>query len=185
MANARLSRNARVAHGDILRDVECIEYVVEKNGQIEVSKIVFPLVAVLTQDCDLAQDYTFRWSKKKKSSQDKYLLSVLVAPLYNVEHVYSGEQLSNLGMKMVEISRTKSPGTFLRNNEIPRYHYLEFGSKIPAVPSVVDFKHYFSVNVVYLKKHKRCHYVCRLSSLYREDVGQRFASFLARIALPS
>jgi hypothetical protein len=55
-----------------------IEHVLEKDGVIEVSKVVFPLVVVLTQDCDLAQDFTFR----RASTQDKWLLSVLVAPLY-------------------------------------------------------------------------------------------------------
>ena len=46
-------RRTRISQGDVFRDVECIEYVVEKKGIIEVSKIVFPLIIVLTQDCDL------------------------------------------------------------------------------------------------------------------------------------
>jgi hypothetical protein len=184
MAKAVTGRKARISHCDILRNVEYIESVTEKDGAIEVTKISFPLVIVLTQDCDLAQDYTFRWSKPKKGNQDKYLLSVLVAPLYNAEHVYNGEQLSNLQMKMAEINRKKTPGSNLRNNETPRYHYIDFGPVHPIVPSVIDFKHYFSVNVVQLKRHKRDNFVCRLSPLYREDVGQRFSSFLARIALP-
>ncbi|MEW6312956.1 MAG: hypothetical protein AB1513_02740 [Pseudomonadota bacterium] len=184
MAKARAARAARLAQGDIIRDVEYVEYVVERNGQLEMAKIVFPLVVVLTQDCDLAQDYKFRWSKHPTTTNDKLLLSVLVAPLYNAEHVYNGEQLSELGMKMVPINRNKSPGDNLRKNETPRYHYLDFGSDIPVVPSVVDFKHYFSVNAAYLKKAKSRNFVCRISTLYREDIAQRFASFLARIALP-
>ena len=184
MAKARAARTARLAQGDIIRDVECVEYVVERNGQLEMAKIVFPLVVVLTQDCDLAQDYKFRWSKLPTTTNDKLLLSVLVAPLYNAEHVYNGEQLSELGMKMVPINRNKTPGDNLRKNETPRYHYLEFDSGTPVVPSVVDFKHYFSVNAAILKKTKSRNYVCRISTLYREDVAQRFASFLARIALP-
>lgn len=175
----------RIVQGDIIRSVDCIEGVTEKEGVIEISRIEFPLIVVLTQDCDLAQDYTFRWSSDASNkSEDKYLLSVLVAPLYNLEHVYSGEHLVDLGMKMESISRNKSPGQYLRNNQNPRYHFFDFGPDVPVVPSVVDFKHYFSVSLDYLRKAKRDRFVCQLSHLYREDVSQRFASFLARIGLP-
>ncbi|MGO9379430.1 MAG: hypothetical protein ACLP29_12900 [Dissulfurispiraceae bacterium] len=156
----------------------------EKSGTIIISKILFPLVIVLTQDCDLEQDFKFRWSKQPHDTQDKYLLSVLVAPLYNVEHVYQGEHLSSIDMKMQMINKKKSQGINLRHNEIPRYHYVEFPKEIPIVASVIDFKHYFSVNVEYLKKIKKTNYVCSVAQLFREDVSQRFASYLSRIGLP-
>lgn len=185
MVQIRVAREGRVTQGDIYRDIEYVEYAAERSGVIEVSKVVFPLVVVLTQDCDLEQDNRFRFSRKKPATQDKWLLSVLVAPLYNVEHVYLGEHLSELQMKMEPIPAKKSPGNYLRNNERPRYHYLEFPKSVPIVASVVDFKHYFSVNIKQLKKLRATHFVCRLSSLYREDVSQRFASYLARIGLPA
>ncbi len=185
MIKVKKTRISRVSQGDILRNVDHIEYLSEKQGNIELSKIVFPLVIVLTQDCDLAQDYKFRWSRYVSKTEDKLLLSVLVAPIYNVEHVYTGEQLTELGMRMEQISRKKTPGRCLRNNETPRFHYLEFESGAPIVPSVIDFKHYFSVNVVYLKKLKATNFVCQISELYREDVSQRFSSFLGRIGLPN
>jgi len=184
MVKVKKTKIRRVSQGDILRNVEHTEYVSEKRGEIELSKIRFPLVIVLTQDCDLAQDYRFRWSRVDSKTEDKHLLSVLVAPLYNAEHVYTGGQLSELGMRMEQISRNKTPGKCLRNNETPRFHYLEFQTHIPIVPSVIDFKHYFSVNTVYLKKLKFTNFACQLSELYREDVSQRFSSFLARIGLP-
>ncbi|SFP17355.1 hypothetical protein [Ectopseudomonas toyotomiensis] len=184
MVKVKKQRHPRVSQGDIIRDVEHVEYVTTKGGIVEISKITFPLVVVLTQDCDLAQDYKFRWSKALTPNQDKLLLSVLVAPLYNIEHVYTGEHLQDLGLKMAPINKSKSPGTYLRNNETPRYHYLDFPTETPLTPSAVDFKHYFSVNVEYLKKHKKENFVCQLSDLFREDVSQRFSSFLSRIGLP-
>ncbi len=177
-------KSSRISQGDVIANVEYIEYVHEKNGNIEISKIIFPLVVVLTQDCDLSQDYKFRWSKMDTKNQDKWLLSVLVAPLYNVEHVYTGEHLSEIGMTMSPVNRKKTQGQYLINNEIPRYHYLEFPNNVQISPSVIDFKHYFSVNIGYLKPHKRTNVVCKLSSLYREDVSHRFSSYLARIGLP-
>jgi hypothetical protein len=174
----------RICQGDIFKDIEFIEYLLEHEGTIEISKILFPYIIVLTQDCDLEQDFKFRFGKPRQSTQDKYLLSVLVAPLYNIEHVYKGEQLSEIDIRMEIINANKSPGKFLRINERPRYHYLEFPTEIPIVPSVIDFKHYFSVNIEYLRKIKKNNFVCQVSELFREEISHRFASFLARIGLP-
>ncbi len=173
----------RICQGDIVRDVDCVEYVIEKEGTIEVSRIVFPLVIVLTQDCDLEQDYKNHREIEKKI-KDKMLISVLVAPLYNAEHVYQGEHLSELNISMEGINKKKTPGNYLRSNDRPRYHYLEFPQTIQLVHSVIDFKHYFSTNANYLTQLKESNYVCTLSALYREDISQRFASFLSRIGLP-
>jgi hypothetical protein len=184
MKNIIVRKGARISQGDIYKDVEFIEYAIEKAGVIEISKIVFPFVLVLTQDCDLNQDYTVRWAKKDTSNHDKKLISVIVAPLYNVEHVYNGDHLSELGMNMAKINQGATPGKTLRQNQTPRYHYLEFPANIPIVSSVIDFKHYFTVNVEYLKKHKKANFICQIGPLYREDVSQRFSSYLSRIGLP-
>ncbi len=87
-------------------------------------------------------------------------------------------------MTMAEITKNKTPGKTLRKNQTPRYHYLEFPSNVPIVSSVIDFKHYFTVNVEYLKKHKKKNFICQVGPLYREDISQRFASYLSRIGLP-
>lgn len=181
----RLSKEVRVCQGDIFRNVEMIEYAVEVSGIFEISKIVFPLVIVLTQDCDLEQEYKVRWSRGPNNKHDKWLFSVLVAPLYNLDHVFKGEHLSSLDMEMrvIDSSTTKK---HIRNNEIPRYHFitvLETDSNL--IPdSVIDFKHYFSVNGKYLRSLRKEHFVCRLAPLFKEDVSQRFSHYLARIGLP-
>jgi hypothetical protein len=174
-------RRMRVSQGDVFRDVECIEHVIEKNGIIEVSKVIFPLVIVLTQDCDLEQDSNCR-SEEKHSSR---LLSVLVAPLYNAEHVFQGEHLADIGLKVEPINKKKTPGTALMQNERPRYHYIDFPKDIPLVAAVADFKHYFSVHISYLESVRKQNFVCRLSDLFKEDVSQRFSAYLGRIGLPT
>jgi len=181
MIRTRCDNVDRVQQGDIIRDVDLVERVDEISGVIEVRKIRFPLIIVLTQDCDLEQDAKFRLPDSL--TQDKQLLSVLVAPLYNLAHVLNGMHLTELGLKMEPISK-KTPGRYLLNNERARFHYLDFPVDVPIVPSVIDFKHYFSVNEEYLRERKRSAFVCTVSFLYREDVSHRFASFLARIALP-
>lgn len=173
----------RICQGDILRNVDCIEYAIERDGVIEVSRIHFPFVVVLTQDCDLEQDFKIQCTPEKLV-KDKKLISVLLAPLYNAEHVFQGDHLSELKISMEPIKKNRTPGNFLQNNERPRYHYLEFPPEIPLVNSVIDFKHYFSANANYLTQLRPASYVCTLSALYREDISQRFASFLSRIGLP-
>jgi len=141
---------------------------------------------VLTQDCDLEQDSRYRKPKsiKQPTTQDKKLFSVLVAPLYNAEHVFQGTHLQDMHLTMEPINRKKTPGTTLMQNERPRYHYMEFPKDVPVVPMIADFKHYFSVSATYIQKIRSRNFVCRLSELYREDLSQRFAAYLARIALP-
>jgi len=182
MINVKRTKTTRLCQGDIIRNVEHIEYISEKDGIIEISKIEFPLVIILTQDCDLEQDYRYR--KRNSENKDKLLISVLVAPLYNSEHIFSGEHLSELHINSQYIKKTGTKGKLIIQNQIPRYHYIHFPEKIDIVSSIIDFKHYFSVNTDYLKKLKRTNFVCMVSELYRESISTRFAFFLSRIGLP-
>ncbi|HVA48203.1 MAG TPA: hypothetical protein VNH11_17695 [Pirellulales bacterium] len=176
----------RICQGDILSDVHYIEDVTTDGEWIDVKRILFPYVIVLTQDCDLQQDHGTRWpAGKAPTTQDKKLISALLAPLYNAEHVFAGEHLSELKMTMQTINKGKHPGKTLVQNSTPRYHFLEFDAGVEIVNSVIDFKHYFSVNIERLTRHKEKHFVCKVDALYREDISQRFAAFLSRIGLPN
>jgi hypothetical protein len=176
---------SRLFQGDIISNVEFVEYAIEKNGQIEISKILFPYVYVLTQDCDLEQDYNNR-NKPQSDNQDKHLISVIVAPLYNIEHVYDGTHLLDIGLKMQTISKnqSKSDNKLLRQNNNSRYHFLEFPKEVEITDSVIDFKHYFTINHNILLEQKNTNFVCKISELYREHISHRFAFFLSRIGLP-
>lgn len=181
----RIGREPRIRQGDVYRNVEFVESVIEEEGIVQVARIVFPFVVVLTQDCDLKQDFRTRYGRKGRPfNQDKLLISVLVAPLYNLEHVYNGEHLSELGIQMCRVPRSGQTGSRLLQNKRPRYHHLSFPKEVPLADSIVDFKHYFSVTVGYLKRVRQADYVCNIAPVYREDLGQRFASFLSRIGLP-
>lgn len=176
----------RLCQGDILSNVELIEYAnIDDKGIVNISKIAFPFVIVLTQDCDLEQDFNNR-NSTKRTNHDKHILSVIVAPLYNIEHVYNGEHLSELDLKMQIINSrpAKSENKFLRQNQNPRYHYLQFEDAIPIVNSVIDFKHYFTVNNEGLKKHKQFNFICTVEELFREQISLRFSNYLSRIGLP-
>jgi hypothetical protein len=170
--------------------VAYIEDIIENDEIVDIKQIVFPLVVVLTQDCDLSQDHDCRCSGTKTTNQSRQILSALVAPAYNCSHFEVGEHLSELKLKMWVVPSGKggketTDQRNLRQNKNPRYHYLHFNDAAGIVDSVIDFKHYFSVNVTYLTRIKKEHFAGKLAALYREDVCQRFACILSRIGLPN
>lgn len=182
----------RINQGDIFKDIPFIQKIELKNNVVSIHKITFPLIIVLTQDCDLKQDSSYyAENTDSPNNEDKRLLSVITAPLYNEELFLKGEHLSDpsINYKM-QIINKKSKGklstqyTNLINNDIPRYHHLKFDKNARIADSVIDFKHYFTVNISDLIELKQANYICKVSELYRERVSQRFANFLSRIGLP-
>jgi len=121
--------------------------------------------------------------KEQSLTQDKYLLSVLVAPLYNYAHLREGSHLRELQRTATRINSDYS--RYIKANRDARFHYLQFPDNIDIVESVVDFKHYFGVSVTNLVGHKKNHYICTIKELYREQVSVRFANYLSRIGLPN
>lgn len=184
------SKKSRIRQGDVYRNVQHIESIDERDGDLFIKKISFPYVVVLTQDCDLLQDCNNRKLVKVNPSKnhDKFLISVLVAPIYNTEHFRTGEHLSELAVNMRPINWKKSkPNTEAQrilNNQETRYHHLEFSPDLEIPDSIIDFKHYFSVNINTLDRMRPQHFVCSIAPVYRELLCQRFSNYLSRIGLP-
>lgn len=176
---------SRIRQGDIYREIKHIERVEIKRGILEISRIIFPYIIVLTQDCDLESDERNRneVEKKPEFNHDKYLFSALVAPLYNFEHFIAGEHLSNLGLKMRR-DMSGAEKKKIKINEVPRFHYIAFPEELDIVDSVIDFKHYFSVNIETLTSLRKKDFVCCISELFREEISDRFGHYLARIGVP-
>ncbi len=183
--------NNRISQGDIYKDVWCFENISQDDNNLKINRIFFPYVVVLTQDCDIQQHNEY---VGQKSGQ---LFSVLVAPIYNVASFMEGKHLEKMRLsspsyisskgKILESTGQKinSEGQLIISNQISRYHYLNFEDDIEVPPSVVDFKHYFSLGVNYLKIDKNKDFICRLKPLYRELLTQRFSNYLSRIGLPN
>lgn len=178
-----LDASQRINQGDVITNVEFIEGVKDYGDYIEINKILFPYIVVLSQDCDLEQDVRTQQSQAEKQNQDKFLLSVLVAPLYTYEHFREGTHLRKLNLQRQRINSKAS--SLVKENRDVRYHYLPFPDSVDIVESVIDFKHYFGISVISLAEHKNGNYICTIKELYREQVSQRFANYLARIGLPN
>ena len=183
MTKFRTKNSSPIKQGDVIRNVEMIENIKFDGKKVEIKRIVFPLSVVITQSCDLDGDYHYRWGKELSKTANKKLLSLLMLPLYNAEHLLIGKHFENLGVEM-NTNFSKEAKKCIEQNKDPRYHYLEFPAEIPVVPQIIDFKHYFTVNAEILKQKKKRDFVCQIAELYREDLSLRFAGFLSRIGLP-
>lgn len=176
----------RICQGDIFKKVYFIETVEELNAEeLEIIRITFPYIVVLSQDCDLQSDFF------TVSSAERNLLSVIVAPIYDAEKVYEGN-IGEIGLKAVNIreqhkNRYKKLKDFIAGvgkDEFDRYHTIDINGK----NYIIDFKHYFSISVKQLLNKKlNIHngdYVWSLPALHRERLTQRFCNYLSRIGLP-
>jgi len=178
----------RVSQGDIFQKITYYERYIEKDRQFELNILEIPFSIVLTQDCDLEQNRSERLRNAALSKQeqdkiknDKYLISLLCAPLYNYEHLCAGTHLENLKIKM-EFYNSAEKKKITQNNNI-RYHYIEFSKDILLPPLVIDFKHYFTVSLGNLEE-QLTNRIYSIDPLFRESISNRFAHYLSRIGLP-
>lgn len=177
--------DSRIHQCDVFRNVPFYETYSEKDGVFQLSVLEFPFAIVLTQECDLEQNSKERANCFDKDvsiiKHDKFLVSLLCAPLYNAEHLFSGEHLSLLSMSSEK--KNSEQRNYIKSNREPRYHYIEFEDSSEIVPSVIDFKHYFSLSLQYLEDNMN-NRLCSIKPIFREAISQRFSNYLSRIGLP-
>ncbi|NPV61890.1 MAG: hypothetical protein HPY61_04545 [Methanotrichaceae archaeon] len=167
--------------GDVLREVKFSDWDwdTEKNEVIIYEKKL-PYIVVLTQDCDLEQDFKCRTTAEK--NDDKILQAILVCPAYGWEDFIKGDHLKDFNLKMESINSNKR--NLIKTQQVARFHYLEEDpeSQIPSL--VIDFKHYYTLPVEFLCYIYKRHYVTSMNELFRESLSQRFSFYLSRIGLP-
>lgn len=165
-----------LCQGEILSGLIRVRLDAAKIGEIEPSvvQVDFPFAVVLSQACDLIQDFSGRQSDKPQ------LPDVLFCQLPFAQDLKAGCGGSDIWKR-------------IRQNKDERYHFLEkiplecdaFAEGIPEL--TVDFKRYFTVptDEVYrrleLGPTRRRTVLC---SPYLEHLSSRFAFFLSRVALP-
>jgi hypothetical protein len=171
----------RLHQGDILRDVVVLERVVEGEEGLEIQNRTLPYVVVLTQDCDLEQDFCSR-ADPNRMDCDKFLLTVLMCPAYPAAKLREGTHLGD------EHPMQRLNGDLWKRakaNQSYRYHFLETETSVQVPELVLDFKQYFT-----LPRDEACkyavapHYVATANAIFRENLCRRFADYLTRIALP-
>lgn len=174
----KVNEGQRLHQGMLLGHLR--EWTLERNESGEVAGIrpvIHRLTVVVSQDCDLAQDYQARESDPVAETD---LWSILLCPAQPAEEMRAGRD---------EINSRFWP--IVRTNRAERYHYLaEPPSKADLGPLLVDFKNHFSVRTAELYRQLNSHgedrlsAIARLATPWREHFQHRFANYLSRIGLP-
>jgi hypothetical protein len=172
----------RIVQGDVLNEVKFLDW----DWDTEKDKVVtyekkLPYIVILTQDCDLEQDSKYRTTAAKNN--DKILQSVLVSPAYGWEEFIKGDHLQDYNLKMEKISGSDQKKK-IRQQQVPRFHYLEEDKANQIPPLVIDFKHYYTLPMEFLRHIYKEHYAYSLEELFREALSQRISFYLSRIGLP-
>jgi hypothetical protein len=149
-----------------------------------------PYAVALSQECDLLQDHKSRLKLKESMAvppdfkHDKLLPTILLCPAYQASLLRAGDHLNALARKME--SYNSKQWSLIQQNNNSRYHYLGGWPDLQVPELGVDFKHFFVMQTELMIEYygDEDHYVARLGYLYREDLSQRFAAYLARIGLP-
>lgn len=150
---------------------------------IQVTRQIHPYAIVISQDCDLEQDFRARKEQTEgvgAAGSDKLLPNVIFCEVVEAIALRSQEGLNSALWKRVQ------------TNTHQRYQYL---SKVPAekdrlgsgIPELgIDFKKYFTIPtpLVYEQVRTSIQRRCRLVSPYLEHLSTRFSYYQFRIALP-
>jgi len=140
-----------------------------------------PFAVVLSQDCDLNQDWKARQSviDDPKVAQ-RQLPAVFFAQVHEAAELKGHVGGSDLWKRV-------------KQNKDERFHFLEAVSPnndamTDGLPELgIDFKRYFTIptDEVYKRIEKGAHRRCRLVSPYLEHLSTRFCYYQFRVALPA
>lgn len=169
--------------GEILSSVEQHIVVIELDGAAppELRKKTHPLAIVLSQDCDLEQDF-------KGRSGDAPLLRLLMPNILICEV----DVATNLQGDPQRIAPGGDIWKRIIQNKDERYQYLREirpgadAEGIGTAPLLIDFKRTFTLpsDGLYAQINRTAKRRTVLASPYREHLSWRHACFIARVALP-
>lgn len=173
--------SSRICQGDIL---ENFNYTLTNNEDKAVVCLNLPYVIVLSQNCDLEQDFNQRNASpgSKVENEDKFLQSILICPGYIAEQFRTGEHLKNLGMTMCNWG--SNLWRHIKANQNERFHFLQMDTEMGVPNLVIDFKHFYTIPREDIYKIYSSNYLVSIKPLFRESVSQRFSYYLSRIGLP-
>ena len=182
---ARVPATGALRQCEILSNVVLVQPRLETVGTANVigRDFVLPLALVLTQDCDLDQDFAVRFTKPNPAS-DKLIPSILLAEVFTAEDVLA---------RYAEGSKKVWERLNIKNNKNERYQFLQavppgcdsLGAGLPEL--VIDFKRYFALPAGEVYRRVELGEAVRraaFASPYLEHLAARFAAYHGRVALP-
>ncbi len=179
---------------DRLRQGDVFKNITFKDAYNSTNDVTHSFCIVLSQDCDLEQNFYARkeYDKsqlpgykveegKKKPDNDKYLATVLVIPAFTGSILRNGEHLLQSNLTMQHLNSAQWGEVKINNN--PRYHYLKPGEDFKLTDLVLDFKRFYTLPLHYLEGME-ANKVAQIHDFHVQNVAQRYSSFLSRVALP-
>lgn len=152
------------------------------TSEPELDYVHHPFAIVLTQDCDLEQDWKARHTATDpgQSVSQGGLPTILFAEMNTAESLRGRVGASDIWKRV-------------RQNKDERYQFLE---SVPpdedalseGLPELgIDFKRYFTIHIdeAYKRIEKQAKRRCRLVSPYLEHLSIRFFYYQFRVALPA
>jgi hypothetical protein len=165
--------------GEILTNLVqvCLQPDTLFSGAPVLDPMIHPFAIVMSQDCDLDQDFKAR---QGQGSDEKKLPNVLFCEVITAEQLRGFEGINSTIWARVKINKDE------------RYQFLQrvasaedsLGEGLPELG--IDFKRCFTLptNEVYLRIEVDTNRRCRLVSPFLEHFCARFAHYLCRVALP-
>ena len=149
---------------------------IDVNQGVQVEQSIHPYAIVVSQDCDIEQDYKARLHEVP---EDKLLTHLLFCALFTQEEIRRRNNLKADQWKRI------------RQNQDERYHYLVeapiHGTEDSLPELIADFKTTFSLRIEFVSWSVSTNQAVRkggLLSPYLEDFMHRLYSFLGRVATP-
>ena len=152
---------------------------------VEVDPIDHELSIIISQDCDLEQDFRRREELRANGGvldrfDTKLLPSILLCEV-------SAEAAINAAVRGQRDSRQQ-----FRQNKLERYQFLRAVEAMDDALGIgleamgIDFKRYFTVPTaeLYAQLEGQCRRRCSLAPQYLEHLSIRFTNHLSRVGLP-
>lgn len=175
----------RVWQGEILEGIIQITPTVasiEANleGALEVVPVIHELVVVMSQDCDLEQDYRSRQAERRGTLPNTLMCDAYLAEVLR-EQIQQRDQLGSKDWKKR-----------IAQNQNDRFHYLQRANpdqdlqRAGLTALALDFRNYFTIptDELYARLALGIRRRCRLNTPYLEHLAHRFFKFQSRVALP-
>jgi hypothetical protein len=149
-----------------------------REAEPELETIVHPFCIIVSQDCDLEQDFVLR-------QKDRLAVSAL-------PNVLACEVSTSAELKGA-VPAGKDIWKRIVQNKDERYQFLRavpvaYDAAGEGLPELgIDFRRYFTVpcDELYEQFNLGAQRRCRLASPYKEHFMSRFGHFMARVGLPS
>lgn len=178
----------KICQGDVYKNVRYNYIDAEDDNNVDVVEYEFPLAIIISQACDvIAMDDIVSTGGGKPA---KFMPSILMCPIYDKNVAKTGDHLTEV---FNELSLTFNKEDVYHKDDYKiaerdwhyRFHALELtlnGSPVLS-NAIIDFKHYFSVPLSYLARHKK-NRLYHLDDLFSEQLTLKFATYLSRVAIP-